>query len=353
MNNKAVISVIIPIYNSEKNLKQCIQSVLNQSYSNFELLLINDGSTDTSGDICDFYGNKYPQIQVFHKKNSGVSDTRNFGIKKAHGKYITFVDSDDFLEVDYLSSFFPIPLKGSFLISQGIRQYIQHEKKFIAMFEYENSNIDLEINCNSIITSVLLNGCPVAKLFEKKVIVENKLFFNTELSLNEDHIFILNYILNINKIKLVEYVGYNYRFDFLEPTLTKISHPAIEQFRASVEMFNLLEKNFQYLKISNSIDFELVYSNLGFNQLVRSVISIQSTSINKLFTFKRCLVLWSKVEHLHCYHKNQSIIHRIVIYILKISQRSIPIGFFLLQLLAKYVVILETIKRNIKRIILK
>lgn len=90
------ISIIVPVYNTEKYLHRCIKSILSQSFTDFELLLINDGSTDNSGGICDEYSNKDNRIQVIHKPNAGVSDTRNRGLDIAQGKYILFLDADDY-----------------------------------------------------------------------------------------------------------------------------------------------------------------------------------------------------------------------------------------------------------------
>ena len=95
-----MISVIVPVYNSEKRLHKCIDSILGQTYTNFELLLINDGSTDTSGDICEEFAEKDERIKVFHKKNGGASSARNIGIDNAKGEYICFVDSDDYVSDD-------------------------------------------------------------------------------------------------------------------------------------------------------------------------------------------------------------------------------------------------------------
>ena len=92
-----VISVIVPVYKAEKHLFVCIESILKQTYSNFELLLINDGSPDRCGDICEEYARKDSRIQVIHKKNGGVSSARNAGIKRSKGKYIMFIDSDDWV----------------------------------------------------------------------------------------------------------------------------------------------------------------------------------------------------------------------------------------------------------------
>ena len=92
-----VISIIIPVYNVEKWLNKCIDSILVQSYKNFEIILVNDGSTDKSGDICDKYSKEDNRIKVFHNKNKGLSYSRNFGVKNSNGKYVMFVDSDDFI----------------------------------------------------------------------------------------------------------------------------------------------------------------------------------------------------------------------------------------------------------------
>lgn len=102
VENYGLISVIIPVYNAEQYLAQCIDSVLQQTYPHFEICLIDDGSTDKSAEICDAYANRYPQIRAFHKPNGGASSARNVGIKETAGRYIFFLDSDDWLEPDAL-----------------------------------------------------------------------------------------------------------------------------------------------------------------------------------------------------------------------------------------------------------
>lgn len=101
-NEESLISVIIPVYNVEKYLERCIYSVINQTYANFEVILIDDGSTDRSGQICENFSNNYTNIKTIHKENGGLSSARNMGLDCAHGEYITFVDSDDWIDKDML-----------------------------------------------------------------------------------------------------------------------------------------------------------------------------------------------------------------------------------------------------------
>lgn len=123
-----IISIIIPAYNSEKTINRCIDSILLQRFSDFELLLIDDGSTDSTGFIIDSYCKKDNRIHVFHTKNFGVSSARNLGLRNAVGKWITFVDSDDWLDVDYIEKLYesiPNIDKWKGLVVQGYSRVLQ------------------------------------------------------------------------------------------------------------------------------------------------------------------------------------------------------------------------------------
>lgn len=98
MNNKSLVSIIVPCYKVEQYLPNCIESILCQSYTNWELILVDDGSPDNCGNICDDYAAKDNRIKVVHKKNGGLSSARNAGMKVMNGEYVTFLDSDDFLK---------------------------------------------------------------------------------------------------------------------------------------------------------------------------------------------------------------------------------------------------------------
>lgn len=111
MEKEPLISIIIPIYNVEKYLRRCIDSVINQTYKNIEILLVDDGSPDSSGEICEQYKKNDDRVYVFHKKNGGLSDARNYGIKYAKGKYITFIDSDDYIAKNYIEYLYTMIVK--------------------------------------------------------------------------------------------------------------------------------------------------------------------------------------------------------------------------------------------------
>ena len=127
-----LISIVVPVFNVELYLEKCVNSIISQTYHNIEILLIDDGSTDLSGKICELYAKKDSRIRVFHKENGGLSSARNTGIEKAKGKYISFVDSDDFVTIDYVETLYKLLIDTDSDISVAINAniypngYIRH-----------------------------------------------------------------------------------------------------------------------------------------------------------------------------------------------------------------------------------
>ena len=105
------ISVVIPAYNVEKYLDKCMNSVLNQSFTDFEVLLIDDGAKDSTVQLCDKYAEKDTRVKTYHKKNGGLSDARNYGLERISGKYVTFIDSDDYIDNNYLKYMYDLIVK--------------------------------------------------------------------------------------------------------------------------------------------------------------------------------------------------------------------------------------------------
>lgn len=131
-----LISIIVPVYQVEGYLRECIDSLINQTYENIEILLIDDGSTDKSGQICDDYAQKDNRIRVIHQEYKGVSVTRNTGLKNASGEYISFVDSDDVVSAEYIEVLYNLIKEYNADIS--ICHYVRCENADISMFEKEN-----------------------------------------------------------------------------------------------------------------------------------------------------------------------------------------------------------------------
>lgn len=111
-DSNPLISVIVPVYNVEKYIHKCVDSILNQTYRKLEIILVDDGTPDDSGNICEEYALKDERIKVYHKKNGGLSDARNYGIDRATGSYLAFVDSDDYIDEDYIEFLYKLISKG-------------------------------------------------------------------------------------------------------------------------------------------------------------------------------------------------------------------------------------------------
>lgn len=210
--NTLKISIIIPVYNVEKYIRKCIDSVLAQSYYNFELILIDDGSNDKSGKICDNYALKDCRIKVYHKENSGTSKSRNIGIKKANGEWITFIDSDDFVDINYLLSMIEqvnYQNTNKCLIVQGCK-IIRKDK--IRIFSYNNEKVNKNIFILDFSQKeTYKHGSPWGKLFNKNIILKHDIYFNERLSNYEDLLFCMSYMLYIDYIIYINDTNYYYR----------------------------------------------------------------------------------------------------------------------------------------------
>lgn len=203
------ISIIIPIYNSEKYLTHCLDSILKQTYQDFEVILVNDGSTDNSAKICDNYTITDARFKVIHKQNQGVSIARNTGISYAKGEYISFIDSDDWIENDYLKNMINIATSSADLIVSGViydYSIENHKTKTVKdnIFNICDSNFFHEL-----VKSRLLFG-PVAKLYKTDIIKSKKIKFPEDISYGEDRLFNYEYLKYVTKIATINSCNYHY-----------------------------------------------------------------------------------------------------------------------------------------------
>lgn len=213
MENKGLISVIVPVYKVEKYMDRCVKSIVGQTYTNLEIILVDDGSPDICPKMCDEWAKMDSRIKVFHKENGGVSSARNKAIDVATGEYILFVDSDDYLELNYVEELINASGENIDLVCCGYK-IINDKNKIIEFSTKKYRNKDILHKPEDFFELVLnwLFDVTVNKLFKRDLIGDIR--FDTNLPLGEDRAFNLKYFNMItNNIVFIDSVGYNYVYN--------------------------------------------------------------------------------------------------------------------------------------------
>ena len=246
MNPK--ISIIVPIYNVEKYLEKCISSLLNQTFSNFELILVNDGSPDNCGNICDSFKEKDSRIKVLHLENGGVCRARNKGMEIASGDFYAFVDSDDWVEENYIKDFAEhIVDDETVIIQNAIRD--KNDTCDSNFFGFEDESFILEEDFATMITKniyYLPQGFPWNKLYSRKIIEANNLKFDPAIKLGDDEKWNFEYFRYAKKVVFVSRAYYHYQYN-----PTSISNQArpfereLLRYKFRTEYFNFVIKNYK------------------------------------------------------------------------------------------------------------
>lgn len=210
-----LISIIVPVYNAQNTLNRCIDSIMNQTFYDWELLLIDDGSIDKSGEICDKYAEFDNRVKVFHKKNEGVSTTRNLGIKNSIGKYITFIDCDDEVVKSYLAVLYENIRCGADIVFFFSKWIYKDNSQVEILLDNFNSNEQNAIEKEIALlmdnkTGHDLLGFTWNKIFKSSIIKEHHLRFVENLVISEDEIFTLDYCRYIKQLKVIPFSLYIY-----------------------------------------------------------------------------------------------------------------------------------------------
>lgn len=252
---KELISVIIPVYNVENYLKKCIESVVNQSYQNLEIILIDDGSTDSSGTICDDYLKKDERIKVIHKKHGDVSKARNEGIKKAKGEYLTFIDSDDWIPLNSIEILYKELKTNHADISSGLiketytRNLIEKESEDYQVKVYDKVDAMEEL--------LYLHGfsnSASAKLYKKNLFKE----IQFPIDKHYEDLGTVYKIFNLaNKIVLLNIATYYYYQNTESIMHKKYNSKRLEAFDFSKDIVDFIETN--YKSILNAAIFRLYF----------------------------------------------------------------------------------------------
>lgn len=215
------ISVIVPVYNVETYLPQCINSIVNQLFTHLEIILVNDGSTDGTGKICDDFAAKDPRITVIHQKNGGVSIARNVGSEAATGEYITFVDSDDWLEAEMYERMvmelkknphLDMIMCDTVLVSDDLKK---KSSEFIRNGYYSKSEIIAELYPTLLVTEdfskiPVVSACSC--LVRRSILIKNKIRFDSSLKFCEDYLFMAEIMVQVQSFFYLKGdFSYNYR----------------------------------------------------------------------------------------------------------------------------------------------
>lgn len=209
---ESLVSIIVPVYKTKAYLERCVKSVLNQTYTDWELLLVDDGSPDGSGELCDILAQQNTQIKVFHKKNGGVSSARNLGIKESKGTWIMFLDSDDFFnDTNYLKTLITSS-KNTDLVISGFSYYSETNGYKPKRITDKNNYFSGQTYKNYV--SQCLNRFDFlvvwAKLFKKQIIQDYHIQFNEKMVVTEDALFLYQYLQYSKSLCASNTKGYSF-----------------------------------------------------------------------------------------------------------------------------------------------
>lgn len=182
------ISIVVPIYNAQKYLADCVESLLTQTVADYEIILINDGSQDKSGELCEIYAHRHRNIKFYHQKNQGVSVARNFGMQMAKGRYLVFVDADDWVEPNYLQTLLQDMQLGG-MVACKLAIDCEPTSQDSAKIRLTKSEAQI-----SVFSYNGMQGFPCAKIFDKQVVQKNCILFEKDIAVCEDLLFVTQYI---------------------------------------------------------------------------------------------------------------------------------------------------------------
>ena len=273
-----VISIIVHIYNAGKTLHRCIDSILSQTYTSWELLLVDDGSTDSSGVICDEYAAQAARVRVFHKANGGVRSTRNVGLDNARGEWVTFVDADDYIEENFLKSF-----EGNLdadLVVGNIQMIRKQEKEEFSSHISPGYYNDIK----SEVANCLTNLCflaPWGKIFRRQLVLG--LHFDESMCISEDTKYVFSFISRSKSLRVLANSEIeNCLYVYIAP-----SQSTDAKYQISVES-----------SVHHLLSLEKTYQSIGVRDKGFEVFNVQAF-------YERCMN--DLPEHGHLWYKNKDV----------------------------------------------
>lgn len=310
-NSLPLISVIVPVYKVEQYLDKCIDSIVNQTYKNLEIILVDDGSPDNCPKMCDDWAKKDKRIKVIHKGNGGVSLARNIGIDESTGEYISFVDSDDWIENTFFEELLNISLKyNSKYITCGYKRVYDTHVEYI-----NNSNRINEINSSDYLIKLLnvQNGYGFVhmKLINRDVI--DNLRFDEELKVGEDALFNVKLCNNTDSVVIYNKALYNYYFNN-NSVVRKYDDNYVNKYLKSMYVM------YNFLNDKKNIDKVYIYNYIAYHVLLIAVNYCYHplNSLNKMKSLKKvCNIPLFKDSITNSNYKNLSLTRKITLFTIK------------------------------------
>lgn len=235
------ITIIVPVYNCEKFVDKCIESVLSQTFKEWELIMVDDGSLDNAGTICDKYAASDSHIRVIHQENGGPGKARNNGINHCNTRWFTFLDADDVVESDYLENYHVEQLTSDTQLSiQGFKRVDMQGNTLDEVYEFKTAIYrgKDEIVRSFIDNGVFMYGQSCGKLYNKVLVDKYNITLSTELRLSEDHLFYLQYLLHVSEIHT--YCGTKYCYQMADAELS-LTHRIIP-WKETLKRFQAIYK---------------------------------------------------------------------------------------------------------------
>lgn len=309
------ISVIVPVYNTEKWLRRCVNSILSQTFADFELLLVDDGSTDASGAICDEYTNQDSRVRVFHKPNGGVSSARNLGLDNARGEWITFCDADDWIDPDYYNIIMStdFSFKPDIIIT-GFR--LQH-KDGKDIYKYHPWGDNKIKNIQRLLIS-MGGTCVWGKFFKNDLVQKHKIQFPEGIRYCEDFKFCASaYIYSGNIFYVKDCSGYNY-FERDSSVCHNIDDTHImEAVAMNVKIIELAKKENLYTQYIKPVCWRILSCTQDWVMFPSKHALLKTTFTLKKKYILSCPLFWNIRQKLCIYlvHNNLAFIVRAYLFL--------------------------------------
>ena len=260
------ISIIIPVYNVEKYIRRCIDSIIAQTFENWELILVDDGTHDNSGAICDEYSKLDPRIKVYHKENGGVSVARNYALDRAKGDYVIFVDSDDYIDAGCVETLMHEAIHNNLdLLQFGIRR-ISEAGNVLSI-----SELGTPVVCKEDYFKLgRYNVCVAGSLYRRCLIQKYNIRFMEGLKHGEDQLFYFSFLDKALRIRSIPQVFYNYLLNYSSATSKAKSKDQINSIMILSSAFenHSIFKNHFYSVINKTLKYILVNFDLSVSEYI-------------------------------------------------------------------------------------